>query len=64
MDNEKVEMAEREKVLKAQQDELHASKCFVENLNVLFDFLFDSEGLKQGSCLLEIGKEAEQIKNE
>jgi Leucine Rich repeats (2 copies) len=63
MDFEKVEVQERERTVKEKVENLHYTKCFVEDLDKqqLLDslFVFDSED--QGECLLNIGGEEKNL---
>lgn len=63
MDNEKVEVFDREQDKKDKEDNIHLTECFVEHFDKdqLFDslFLFDSDD--QGQCLLNIGGEEKNL---
>lgn len=63
MDNEKVEVLEREQMAKDKKNNIHLTECFVENFDKdqLFEslFVFDSE--EQGHCLLNIGGEEKSL---
>jgi hypothetical protein len=63
MDNEKVEVQQREQTKQSKADNIHHMACFVEHLDShqLFDSLFNFESEEQGECLLKIGEEAETL---
>lgn len=63
-DNEKVELADRELESKERDDEVHLTKCFVENFNQLFNSLFQFDSADEGGCLLEIGEDADLLVEE
>lgn len=66
MDFEKIEVQERERKAKEKEENIHYTKCFVEQLDKhqLLDslFVFDSED--QGECLLNIGGEEKTLISE
>ena len=63
MDNERVEVLEREQFAKDKENNVHLKACFVENFDKdqLFEsmFIFDNED--QGLCLLNIGGEEKSL---
>lgn len=62
MDNERVEVQEREKRTKDNLDFIHYSECFVEHLDKsqLFESLFDFSSEDEGKSLLLLNGE-EQV---
>lgn len=63
MDNEKVEVQEREQSVKDRENNVHLTACFVEHLDQhqLFESLFWFENEDQGECLLNIGEEQKNL---
>lgn len=63
MDNERVEVQEREQAKKSKADNVHHMACFVEHLDdhQLFNSLFVFGNEEQGECLLKIGDEAQTL---
>lgn len=63
MDNEKVEVLEREQDAKDRENNIHLTACFVDNFDKdqLFDSLFVFDSDDQGQCLLNIGGEEKNL---
>lgn len=66
MDNEKAEVIERERVAREKEENVHFTKCFVEDLDKdqLFDSLFIFDNPEQGECLMRIGGEEKNLISE
>lgn len=66
MDNEKLEVLDREQKAKDKENNIHLSACFVENFDKdqLFESLFVFDGDDQGKCLLNIGGEEKSLISE
>lgn len=66
MDFEKIEVQERERIAKEKEENLHFTKCFIENLDKqqLLDSLFEFDHEDQGECLLNIGGEEKNLISE
>ncbi|KAG5681171.1 hypothetical protein PVAND_010629 [Polypedilum vanderplanki] len=66
VDNEKFEVQERERIKQATADRIHHTACFVEDFDddQLFQSLFVFTNDGQGQCLLEIGEEANNLRDE
>lgn len=63
MDNEKVEVLDRERMVKDKADHIHLTECFVEHFDKhqLFESLFRFDNEEQGECLLDIGGEEKNL---
>lgn len=63
MDNEKIEVQEREQFTRDKLNNVHLMECFVEQLDVhqLFESLFCFDNQDQGLCLLNIGDEGKNL---
>lgn len=63
VDNEKVEVQQREQSKRSKADNVHHMACFVEHLDdhQLFNSLFVFSNEEQGECLLKIGDEAQTL---
>jgi hypothetical protein len=66
MDNEKLEIQEREKKIKDNLDFIHFSNCYVEDLdkNQLFESLFMFENEDEGKHLLKLNGEEDMLISE
>lgn len=66
MNNEKIEVQEREQSARDKLNLVHLMECFVEQLDQhqLFESLFCFENEDQGSCLVNIGEEGQNLISE
>ncbi len=63
-DKEATELVSRDFEAKERENEIHSTKCFVENFNQLFNSLFQFDSVDEGGCLLEIGEDADLLVEE